>query len=92
MKGKINSGGWLYKEGPDGKMMACDCCANREKGCHWSCVAFEGPIPDGRCTVDVCPHASTPCAECEHYKPCIAVRICQGRTLQFDEFEDERVR
>lgn len=97
MRGKIDKDGYLWKEVPGGKWIKCDCvnwaCGENDCApiCRHDCVAFDGPFPDGRCTVNACPHATMPCAECEHYKPCIAVKICQGRTLQFDGFEDERV-
>lgn len=94
MKGKIDETGWFYKENPNGNMVACDCCADASEVCHWSCAAFEGPLPDHKCDVDgECPpkHKDAKCHKCPHWIPITAIKICQNRRLFFDEFEDERV-
>ena len=94
MRGKIDNTGWLCKEAPNGKMQACDCCVDRSEFCHWSCVAFDGPLPEKECAqVDgdgtICLGR---CEKCELFRPTgrMEIHYCKG-VLRFDEFEDERV-
>lgn len=95
MKGKIDNTGWLYKEAPNGKMQTCACCVDRSEFCHWSCVAFDGPLPEKECAWGrgdgtTC-HGN--CDRCEIRRPTgrTEIHYCKG-VLKFDGFVDERVK
>ena len=103
MKGKINKYGLLCKELPGRGLTTCRCINNGEETardygacyyCNDECVAFEGPLLEGRCdAIGLCRNESI-CDPCRYYKPTgrTLIKICQGRELVFDEFVDERVK
>lgn len=99
MIGKIDKNGFLWKDVPGAGWVKCTCVnsACLQTGdfyCYHGCVAFEGPVPILGCTEhptsSLCPKD---CDGCKYRLPSgkVTIKICQGRELAFDQFEDERV-